>query len=131
MTEQKKFERLTGAPVKPLIVALALPTMLTMLISSFYNLADAMFVGTIDPQASGAISVVFSFMAIIQAFGYFFGHGSGNYISRKLGDRNRAEAETMASVGFFSALAFGCLIMVLGMIFLDPLCYALGSTPTI
>ncbi len=131
MTEQKKFERLTGAPVKPLIVALALPTMLTMLISSFYNMADAMFVGTIDPQASGAISVVFSFMAIIQAFGYFFGHGSGNYISRKLGDRNRAEAETMASVGFFSALAFGCLIMVLGMIFLDPLCYALGSTPTI
>ena len=131
MTETEKYERLTNGAVKPLIVSLAVPTIFTMLISSFYNMADAMFVGTIDPQASGAISVVFSFMAIVQAFGYFFGHGSGNYISRMLGDKRKAEAETMASVGFFSALAFGTLIMIFGLIFLDPLCFALGSTPTI
>lgn len=131
MTETEKYERLTNGAVKPLIVSLAVPTIFTMLISSFYNMADAMFVGTIDPQASGAISVVFSFMAIVQAFGFFFGHGSGNYISRMLGDKKKAEAETMASVGFFSALAFGTLIMIFGLIFLDPLCFALGSTPTI
>ena len=72
-------------PVKKLVCTLAGPTILSMLITSFYNMADTFFVGKINTQATAAVGVVFSIMAIIQAIGFFFGHGSGNYISRKLG----------------------------------------------
>ena len=128
---ENKFEHLTKDPPSKLILRLAAPTVLSMLISTLYNMADAFFVGKIDVSASGAISVVFSYMAIIQAFGYFFGHGSGNYVSLKLGEQNREEAEKMAATGFFSSLTFGFLLMIAGLIFIDPLITVLGSTETI
>ena len=93
MTENEKFEQLTNGKVEPLIIKMAVPTIISMLISTLYNMADAFFVGKINASASGAITVVFSYMTIVQAFGYFFGHGSGNYISLKLGEKNKEEAE--------------------------------------
>lgn len=81
--------------------------------------------------ATGAVGVVFSLMAIIQAIGFFFGQGSGNFISREIGHKNYQEASEMASTGFFSALATGVLICVMGLLFLEPLAYLLGSTDTI
>lgn len=131
MNENDKFQQLTNGKIESLILKLAFPTILSMLISTLYNMADAFFVGTINAQASGAISVVFSYMAIVQAFGYFFGHGSGNYMSLKLGEKDFGETEKMAATGFFSSLAFGFLICVVGLIFIDPLLTALGSTGTI
>ena len=80
---------------------------------------------------TGSVGGVFALMAIIQAVGFFFGHGSGNFISRELGKHNYEEASNMAATGFFSALAAGLLICVLGQIFLEPLAYLLGSTDTI
>lgn len=70
-------------------------------------------------------------MAIIQAFGFFCGHGSGNFISRRLGARDYRSAERMAATGFFCAFFIGCLIALIGLLFLGPICLALGSTPTI
>ena len=131
MTETEKYEKLTGERVEKLILRLAAPTVLSMLISTLYNMADAFFVGQINASASGAISVVFSYMAIIQAFGFFFGHGSGNYMSLRLGEQNREEAEKMSATGFFLSLAFGTILMTLGLIFMRPLVTALGSTGTI
>ena len=131
MTENEKFEQLTRGRVEPLILKLAAPTIISMLISTLYNMADAFFVGAINASASGAITVVFSYMAIVQAFGFFFGHGSGNYISLKLGEKNKDEAERMAATGFFSSLAFGFLICISGLIFINPLLTVLGSTETI
>ena len=131
MTENEKFEQLTNGKVEPLIIKMAVPTIISMLISTLYNMADAFFVGKINASASGAITVVFSYMTIIQAFGYFFGHGSGNYISLKLGEKNKEEAERMAATGFFSSLVFGFLICIAGLIFINPLLTALGSTETI
>ena len=79
--------------------------------------------------ATGAVGVVFSMMAVIQAVGFFFGHGSGNFISRELGRRNTDSASNMAATGFFSALFTGLLICVFGEIFLTPLAAFLGSSP--
>ena len=88
---------MTTEPVEKLICKLALPTIISMLVTTFYNIADTFFVGTIgggeaeavqaamQTRAQAAVGVVMSLMAIIQAFGFFFGHGSGNYISRALG----------------------------------------------
>ena len=133
MDEQElKFQNMTQPPVQGLICKLAFPCIISMLVTSFYNMADTFFVGMLDnPSATGAVGVVFSAMAIIQAVGFFFGHGSGNYISRELGKKNYDEASNMAATGFYSAVAAGLLICVFGQIFLDELAYALGSTDTI
>ena len=129
--QEAKFKVMTESPVKPLVCRLAAPTIVSMLVTSFYNMADTFFVGQIDTSASAAVGVVFSLMAVIQAVGFFFGHGSGNYISRALGRHETEDAERMAAVGFFSALGGGSVIMVFGLLFLRPLARWLGSTETI
>ncbi len=131
MNAEQKFKYMTEEPIPKLVCSLAVPTIISMLITSFYNMVDTFFVGKINTQATAAVGVVFSLMAIIQAVGFFFGHGSGNYISRQLGARNTQEASKMAAFGFFGALASGCVLMILGLIFIEPLAYVLGSTETI
>ena len=86
-----------------------------MLITSIYNLADTFFVGQISTSASGAVGVVSSLMAIIQALGFTLGHGSGTIISRSLGSRNTKAATRFASTSFFTALAVGVVLAVIGL----------------
>ena len=129
--QEQKFRTMTETPVKKLVCKLAVPTIISMLVTSFYNMADTFFVGRIGTSASAAVGVVFSLMAIIQATGFFFGHGSGNFISRALGRHDNETAGRMAATGFFSALITGTVIMVLGLTFLEPLARLLGSTETI
>ena len=130
--QKKKFDRMMKSSVKPLILKLAVPTILSMLVSSFYNLADTFFVAMLkSDSATGAVGVVFALMAIIQAIGFFFGQGSGNTVSRELGKQNVSEAEEMVSVGFFSALAVGVAILAIGLPLLEPLSVLLGSTETV
>lgn len=126
------YEKLTEQPVEKLILKLSVPTIISMLVTTFYNMADTYFVSQMkSTSATGAVGVVFSLMAVIQAFGFFFGHGSGNFISRALGAGDYGKAEKMAATGFFSAIIAGILIMVSGLVFLRPLAYLLGATKTI
>lgn len=129
--QQEKYKKMTTAPVEKLVCEMAVPTIISMLVTSFYNMADTFFVGRIGTSATAAVGVVFSVMAVIQAVGFFFGHGSGNYISRKLGQQQAEDASRMAAVGFFSALVAGFVIMVTGLLFLTPLAKILGATETI
>ena len=130
--QEQKFHQLTEEPVSRVISHLAVPCIISMLVTAFYNMADTFFVGMLRSNAAtGAVGVVFSMMAVIQAVGLFFGHGSGNFISRELGRRNTDSASNMAATGFFSALFTGLLICVFGEIFLTPLAAFLGSSPTI
>ena len=132
VTQEEKYIQMTQKPIGATISRLAVPCIISMLVTSFYNMADTFFVGMLKSNAAtGAVGVVFSMMAIIQAVGFFFGQGSGNYISRELGKKNYEGASQMAATGFFSALAAGFVICVLGQIFLEPLAYLLGSTDTI
>ena len=125
--QEQKFHQMTETPVSRLICRLAVPCIISMLVTSFYNMADTFFVGMLKSNsATGAVGVVFSLMAIIQAVGFFFGHGSGNFISRELGKQNYEEASNMAATGFFSALAAGALICALGQLFLEPLAVLLA-----
>lgn len=129
--QEQKYIYMTTTPVPRLIGELAVPTIISMLVTSFYNMADTFFVGKINTQATAAVGIVFSVMAIIQSLGFFFGHGSGNYISRRLGAKDFEEAAMMAANGFFLAFICGLVVMTGGLIFLKPLAIALGSTPTI
>ena len=127
----QKYIMMTEAPIPGLIGRLAVPTIISMLVSSFYNMADTFFVGRISTSATAAVGEVFPVMAVIQALGFFCGHGSGNSISRKLGSKHTQAARELAATGFFLAFVFGLLLMILGLTFLDPLARLLGSTPTI
>ena len=134
MEQNEKHVRLTTAPIPRLITSLAVPTIISMLVTTFYNMADTFFVSQIEGEATrsaGAVGVVFSAMAIIQAIGLFFGQGSGNFMSRKLGEKDIKTASVMASVGFYSAFIFGVLFATVGIIFRGPLALLLGSTDTI
>lgn len=125
------FTFLTQAPVPRVVMTMSVSTIISMLVTSLYNLADTFFVGQINTQATAAVGIVFSVMFVMQAFGFFFGHGSGNYISRELGAQRHHNAEAMAATGFLLSLGFGLVAMVVCLLFLRPLSVALGSTPTI
>jgi putative MATE family efflux protein len=122
---------MTTAPVEKLVSSLAVPAVVIMMVSALYNMADTYFVGALGTSATAAVGVSFSLMAVIQAAGFFFGHGAGNKISRALGARDSSGAGTMAATGFFSALITGALIAMGGSIFMGPLARLLGATDTI
>lgn len=128
---QKQYKMMTETPVQKLILQLSIPTIISMLITSIYNMADTAFVGRLGTSASGAVGIVFGFMAIIQAVGFMFGQGSGSILSRLLGQKNYEEASRIGSTGFFCAILLGLIILTAGLILLDPLVYLLGSTKTI
>ena len=126
-----QFRRMTETPIPQLVLSLAAPTILSMLITSIYNLADTFFVGQISTSASGAVGVVSSLMAIIQALGFMLGHGAGTIISRSLGSRDTTAATRFASTSFFTALVFGVVLAVAGLGTLPNFMMLLGSTETI
>ena len=130
--DDRQYRKMTETPVAPLVIRLGLPTTLSMLVTTVYNLADNYFVGKLNnTSASGAIGVVFGLMAILQAFGFMFGHGSGSIIARALGKKDRERATKFASTGFFCCFFTGLLLAALGLLFLEPLMRLLGSTETI
>ena len=127
----EQFHKMTETPIPKLILSLAAPTILSMLITSIYNLADTFFVGQISTSASGAVGIVSSLMAILQALGFMLGHGSGSIISRSLGSQNTDAATRFASTSFFTALVFGGIITTAGLLTLPDFMMLLGSTETI
>ena len=134
MQEKQSFDqykKMTGTPIARLVLTLAVPAVISMLVTNVYNLVDTAFVGRLGTSASGAVGVVFGFMSVIQAFGFMFGQGAGSILSRALGKKDGESASLHASVGFFSSFALGLLITVFGFVFLDDIVYVLGSTETI
>lgn len=129
--EARQYEKMTQTPIPKLVIQLGIPTTISMLVTSVYNMADTFFVGKYGTSASGAIGVVFGLMAIIQAFGFMYGQGAGSVSSRALGSKDVEKASCYSSTGFFAALLTGVLIMILGLIFINPLMRLLGSTSTI
>ena len=132
MTADEKYHMMTETPIPRLITRMAVPSIISMLVTSLYNMADTFFIGQLDnTSATGAISVVFPLMAIIQAVGFLLGQGSGNTISRTLGRQDTQDAARTASTGFFGALIVGLVFSVLCLSFLAPLMRLLGATETI
>ncbi len=128
---EKQFKMMTETPINRLIPRLAVPTVISMLITVIYNMADTYFVSKINVSASAATGVLLSLMGLIQAFGFMFGQGAGSNISRRLGAKDVESARKYSSTAYFTALVIGVVIMVFGLIFINQLIDLLGSTPTI
>ena len=131
MSSAERAKMMLSAPVSRIIPKLAIPTIISMLITSIYNMADTYFVSQISTSASGAVGVVFSVMGIIQAISFTIGMGSGAPLSQALGSGKQEEARTLANVGFFTALMMGVVILILGNVFIEPIVGFLGATETI
>ena len=130
-TQHDQYYEMANAPVNRIIPKLAVPTIISMLVTSIYNMADTFFVSQLGTSASGAVGIIFSAMAIIQALSFMIGIGSGNYIARLIGAGNRELAEKLASIGFFTGFGMGLVITVLGTANIHALVMMLGSTVTI
>lgn len=126
-----QHDRMTKTPIIKLLVKLSIPTVITMLITSLYNMADTAFCGRLGTSASGAVGVIFGFMSVLQAIGFFFGQGCGSLLSRELGAKENEKASRTGSTGFFMCLFTSIIVAVVCWIFKEPLIEFLGSTPTI
>ncbi len=134
MNEDKselRNEMILNSPVESIILKLAVPTIISMLITSIYNMADTFFVSQIGTSASGAIGIVFSAMMMIQAIAFTIGMGAGNNIARFLGSGNMDMAKKYCSVSWFTGFAVGCIIAVIGLVYMHDIVMILGSTETI
>lgn len=128
---QAQHMKMTTTPVPRLVISLAVPTILSMLVTALYNTADTFFVSKLGTSASGAVGIVFSLMAIFQAIGFTFGSGAGSMISRKLGAFDTDAADRYASTSFFLAFCTGIMLTIYGLFTLDDFMLRLGSTETI
>ena len=126
-----QFKKMTEESVEKLIVKLSVPTVTAMLVTSFYNMADTYFVSRIGTSATGAVGVVFPLMAIIQAFGFALGMGSGSIISRLLGEQKNDEASKIASSALFFGLCLGVVLALGCSVWISDLMMFFGSTETI
>lgn len=131
MNNEERFKRMRYEKIPKLIISLGIPTTISMLITNIYNMADTYFVSQISLIASGATGIVFAVMAILQAFGFMCGHGSGSNISRSLGRKDEENASRFASSGLFLSFCISLVLMIAGLVFLEPLMRLLGSTDTI
>ena len=132
--EQQRRERyrmMTESPVRQLVMKMAVPTIISMMVTALYNIIDAFFVGHISTEATAGVGVSFAYMTFINAIGFFFGHGSGNYISTALGAKKYGDAEKMAATGFLTSMGVGTIAAVVGLFFLSPLSRMMGATPDI
>ena len=131
MSPEKRTQMMLEAPVSRVIPRLAIPTIISMLITAIYNMADTFFVSQIGTSASGAVGVIFSAMAIIQAVSFMMGMGTGTNVSQALGAGDEERARRYAAVGFFSAFGLGVVLAALGLSNIDALVRFLGATETI
>ena len=113
----EQYNKMVNTPVWKLITKLAIPTIISMLVTSLYNMADTFFVSQLGTEASAAVGLVFPIMSLIQACGFTLGMGSGSLVSIRLGQKRNEEASVISSTAFFAALAIGILITCFGNIF--------------
>lgn len=125
---EAKIKSLTSDPICPLLVKMAIPSMIGMIVSTVYSMTDTFFVGKLNNiNLTASVGIVFSFVSVIQAIGFWFGYGSGNHMSGSLGKKDIESAEEMAATGVLTALITGFAITVLGLFVLDDLATFLGA----
>ena len=131
ISADEQYNKMVNIPVSKLIAKLAVPTVISMLVTSIYNMVDTFFVSQINTQASAAVGVVFPIMAIIQAFGFTLGMGSGSLVSIRLGQKRNSDANVIASTAFFSSIFFGGIVTLFGNLFTPQILRFIGASETV
>lgn len=126
-----QYNKMVNTPVWKLISMLAIPTVISMMVTSIYNMADTFFVSQISTEASAAVGIMFPIMSIIQAFGFTLGMGSGSLLSIKLGQKKNEEASIISSTGFFTALVIGLVILIVGNLCSSSIMKLIGASEAV
>lgn len=127
MTIDDKYREMTELPVQRLVCRMAVPTIIAMVTTALYNVVDAAFIGRLSTGGTAGIGISFAYMTFIQALGFFFGHGSGNYMSRALGAKKVASASRVATVGFVTPFLVGMAAAAICLPNLSALSRLLGA----
>lgn len=128
---EEQYKMMTETPVEPLIMRLAIPTIISMMVTNIYNTADTFFVSQLGTSASGATGIVFALMALFQAIGFMCGHGAGSFVSRFLGAKQPNKAKIFGASAFYLCLTLSTILAIVCLIFIKPLLIFMGSTKTI
>ena len=119
---------ITTGKLYPLLVKMAIPSMVGMIVATIYNMTDTFWVGKLnDATFTASVGVVFTFVSIIQAIGFWFGYGAGNFVSRMLGKKELDKAEEMASTGVLLGILVGMLLLVACLFLLRPMAVLMGA----
>lgn len=129
--EEAYHKKMVGTNIAALVIRLGIPTTVSMLITNIYNLVDTYFVGTLGVAQQGATGILFTLQAIIQAFAFMLGHGSGTNAAKFLATKDNKSASTYVANAFYLGFAIGIILMAFGLIFLEPFMLLLGSSDTI
>ena len=107
---QKKISPFEMESIPRAVMALALPSVLSMLVTVLYNMVDTIFVGqTHDPYQMNAVSIAAPVFTVLLALGNLFGVGGCAFISRCLGARQNERVKTISSFSFWGTIAVGLL----------------------
>lgn len=131
LSAEEQYDKMVNTPVSKLIATLAIPTVISMLVTAIYNIADTFFVSHISMEASAAVGIVFPIMSIIQACGFTLGMGAGSLVSIRLGQKRNEEANVIASTALFSALGIGLLVTIFGNLFSSQFLSLVGASEAV
>ncbi|OQA07838.1 MAG: Multidrug export protein MepA [Firmicutes bacterium ADurb.Bin373] len=127
----EKIKMMRDEKIPKVLLNLGMPTMIGMLVSAFYNVVDAYFVGGLGTSQMGAVSVTFPIGQIIVGLAMTFGTGAASYISRLLGEGDEKQANKTASTALMTSLLVGVITIIAVLCFLDSVLVSLGATATI
>ena len=125
------YKRMTETRIYKLIILLGIPTTISMLITNIYNMVDTYFVGTLGKSAQAATGILFTLQCIIQAIAFMLGHGSGTNVGKELANRDIKKASVYVSTAFMFGLVLSTLLLIFGLLFLEPFMVMLGSSETV
>lgn len=124
--DNELFEK---APIPKAYFSLAMPVVLSMLVTLVYNMVDTYFIAhTGNTDMVAGVSLTAPVFTVMIALGDIFGLGSSSVISRLFGQHRFADGKRLSAFCFYAAIATGLLILVLGLAFRDPMLALLGAT---
>lgn len=123
-----KRKKMIEDPIKKVIPAMAIPTIIAQMITIIYNLVDTFFVSSLGTSATAAVGVNHSLEQIINLTAQLIGSGACSYVARLLGAGDKKKADEVFNTGLLTGISLGALISVIGLSTLEGLVNLLGAT---
>ncbi len=123
----KRIHILRDMDTSKAITKLAIPAIIGFMVMAIYNLADTIFISWWNPYGTGATQVLFPIMMISSAIGLTFGIGGASYISRLLGEKQQAKANSVVSTAMLTGIVIGAIYILVTTIFLRKIVVVFGA----
>ncbi|MDR3286096.1 MAG: MATE family efflux transporter [Prevotellaceae bacterium] len=112
-----------------LLIQYSVPAITAMVAASLYNIVDRIFIGNVvGPLAISGLAITFPLMNISAAFGSLVGAGGSTLVAIKMGQKDNWGANQILGNAIMLNIILGAAIMILGLLFIDPILYCFGAT---